>query len=239
MQVMNKTILAAFLVLVIPVLAEGAETERRSVEQFDKLHVSGLLNVRLVEGSGNTVTVTVEGTGLDEVITEVEGKTLSVKMKHGILYDENEIEVQVDISYNIVRDILVTTGSTVTSATELRGDKITIETNAGGDAVLGLNVTTVDLKSASGGKLTVSGNTQSQDTIVNTGGILNAFDLNCSRTYIRVNTGGVAEVTVTQELEAQVGTGGTLRYQGAPPEKTIKKGLGATVKEVKSERLSL
>jgi hypothetical protein len=227
-----KRILACLILFLLPLVpAAAAETQRRSIERFDKLQASGLLEVRLVQGSGKTAEVTVEGTELTEVVTEVEGKTLAVKMKKGILYDENAVKVLVTVSYEVIREIQVTTGAAVVSGGVLRGDKITVEAGSGGDADLQVDVTTLDLKASSGGVLKISGKSQSQDTTVNSGGKLHAFGLGCRSVYIRVNTGGTAEVTAAGELEAQVGTGGILRYRGSPAKTSIKKGLGATVEK--------
>ncbi|MFW6181075.1 MAG: head GIN domain-containing protein [Spirochaetota bacterium] len=228
-----KRILACLVLLLLPLAPAAAETQKRSIERFDKLQASGLLEVRLVEGSGRTAEVAVEGTDPGEVVTTVGGKTLAVKMKKGILYDENTVKVLVTVSYEVLREIQVTTGAVVVSDGVLRGDKITVEAGSGGDADLQVDVTTLDLKAVSGSVLKISGKAQSQDTTVNTGGKLEAFGLDCRSVYIRVNTAGTAEVTAARELEAQVGTGGTLRYRGSPAKTSIKKGLGATVEQVR------
>lgn len=229
---MKYMLTGVLIMLCVPFSLQAAETEHRSIDRFDTLQASGLLEVHLVPGSGRSLDISVEGTGSDEVVIEVQGKTLTVKMKKGILYDEDEVKVQVTVSYELIREIKATTGAEIFSDTLLRGDKITVEVGSGADADVQVDVTTLDLKSASGSLLKISGRAQSQDTTVNSGGKLSAFDLNCVNTYIKVNTGGVAEVTATGELEAQVGTGGTLRYRGSPSKTKIKKGLGATVKEI-------
>lgn len=229
---MKRTLAGLLVLFFLPLSLLAAETQNRFIERFDKVHASGMLEVRLVEGSGRTAAVTVEGTDLAEVVTTVEGKTLSVKMKKGILYDERTVKARVTVSYEVIREIQASTGAVVVSDTTLRGDKIVAEASSGGDADLKVEVITLDLKVVSGSVLKISGRAQSQDTTVNTGGNLHAFGLDCRSAYIRVNTAGTAEVTATGELEAQVGTGGTLRYRGNPSKTSIKKGLGATVEKV-------
>lgn len=213
--------------------AAGADSEIRNVSSFDGIRASGLLEVYLEEGSGNTVRVVVEGTSLDEVVTENDGNTLVVRMKAGILYDEDEVDAKAYVSYTVLRDINVVTGARVISESTLRGDKIAIEMTTGGKADLKLDVNTVDARVVKGSALTLSGNTGSIDATVNFSAELHAYELSCDRVYIAVNSGAVAEVRALKEIEGSAGSGGTLYVKGNPARKSFKKSLGGTVREMK------
>jgi hypothetical protein len=234
MTVRKRPAVILLLLIFLPLahVATGAESEIRNVSSFDGIRASGLLEVILEEGSGNTVRVVVEGTSLDEVVTENDGNTLNVRMKAGILYDEDEVDAKAYVSYSVIRDINIVTGATVTSGSILRGDKVAIEMTTGGKADLKLDVNTVDARVVKGSVLTLSGNTGSIDATVNLSAELHAYELSCDRVYIRVNSGAVAEVTALKEIEGSAGSGGTLRVKGNPSRKSFKKSLGGTVREM-------
>jgi hypothetical protein len=220
------------LILILSGPLEAAESQVRSVSSFDNLRASGLLEVYLTKGTDESVRVVAEGTSLDEVVTENDGKTLVVRMKHGILYNEDEVKVKVYVTYGLIRDISIVTGAKVISEQPLRGDKISIDMTTGGKGTLSLEVNTADLRIVKGSVLTLSGRSESIDATVNTSSELHAYGLTCDRVFIAVNSGGIAEVLPLKEIEGSAGTGGVLYVKGNPLRTSYKKSLGGSVKEV-------
>jgi hypothetical protein len=75
----------------------------------------------------------------------------------------------------------------------------------------------------------VEGETDTLEGYANTGGILTGTDLICQKADIKMNTGGKGEITVKNELEANINTGSDFSYFGTPEVKDVSTALGGSV----------
>lgn len=210
--------------------AVAGETEQRRVTSFDGIRVSGNLTLFIEEGREESLRIEVDGIELDRVMSEVAENSLTVRTKPGVFPETYKIKAYV--TYRKIRDLRASVGAKLYGRSILTGDWINVDVASGAFAELKVNLENLELNIVSGGELTVTGRARTQETTVNTAGKLNAFDLECDNAYIRVNTGGVGRVKVTKLLEANVATGGSLRYKGSPVKQSIKKSTGGAVSEI-------
>jgi hypothetical protein len=233
MSAYMKRVGMAALVLTLAAVCRPAaarESEQRKVGSFDGIRVSGNLTLYIEEGSTESLRVEVDGVELDRVVSEVSDNSLTVRTKSGVFPDVYEIRAYV--TYRTLRNLRAGFGSAVYGSTTVRGDSVDIEVVSNATARLKVDLNNLVVTVASGGELTLTGRAQTQETTANTGGKLDAFELDCDNAYLRVNTGAVCRVKATKLLEATVATGGSLRYKGNPLKQNIKKNTGGTVAEL-------
>jgi len=211
-------------------LALARDTEQRRVSPFDGIRASGNLELFMEEGSQESLRIEVEGVELERVVSEVSENSLTVRAKPGVYPEKYEIKVYV--TYKKLRDIRAASAARLYGRSVLTGDRINVEVATSALAELDVQLENLVVTVASTGELTITGRTRTQETTVNTGGKLNAFDLESENAYVRVNTGGVGRVKATKLIEANVATGGSLRYKGKPAKQSIKKSTGGSVSEI-------
>jgi hypothetical protein len=211
-------------------LAAARESEQRKVSSFDGIRASGNLVLFIEEGSQESLRIEVEGVELDRVVSEVSENSLTVRAKPGVYPEKYEIKVYV--TYRKLRDIRAASAARLYGQSVLSGDRINVEVVTSALAELEVQLENLVVTVASAGELTITGRARTQETTINMGGKLNAFDLDCENAYVRVNTGGAGRVKATKLLEANVGTGGSLRYKGKPAKQSIKKSTGGAVSEI-------
>lgn len=225
-RILKKTVLLFFMVLLSNAVF-ARDSEERVVKSFDDIRVTGRMEVRLEEGKKERLRIEAEGIEISKVFTEHSGGTLKIYIQRGFL--KEDIDVKVYVTYTKLREIHSSALASIKGKSIIKGDKLVVDVNRNGKAELKIDVSTIDLTVSSSGELDISGRTETQNTRVNTGGKLKAFDLDCDNTYIRVNTTGTGEVRANKLLEATVNTAGNLRIKGSPAEETIKSGAGGTV----------
>lgn len=199
-----------------------------SVSDFDQVRIWGNLKVVLMESEENKVNVEYD---LHEVDISVENGVLKVKRDKPLNIDSHDSHaIEVVIEYQRLNGLRAAAGARVSTAKAIVGDHLEMEFVSGAQGKIVIEVNDLDLKTASGAQLKVSGKTYSQRTKVVTGGMLNAHGLLCQRTYIKSNTGGHAKVVATETLEATASTGGMINYEGGPEIISIKDNLGGDVR---------
>jgi len=221
-----KNVLLIFSILLASVSMLSANSI--SVDPFNEIRVWGNLKVILMESEDERVNVE---HGLNDVDISVENGVLRVKRDkplHIDSYDSPAIEVVIE--YQKIYGLRAAAGAHVKNAQKIVGDQLWLEFVSGAQGKLVVEVNDLDIKTASGAELKLSGKTYSQRTKVATGGILRANNLLCQRTYIKSTTGGQAKIVATETIEAKATTGGMIDYEGDPERIEISDSLGGDVR---------
>ena len=203
------------------------ETEERIVASFDIIRATGRVKVFLKPGKSERLRIETRGVEISKVFTELDGTTLKIYIQMGFI-DDN-IDVKVYVTYKELREVHSSALADIQAESVIKGDKLVVDVNSKGRANIKVDVNTLELMVSVSGELEISGKTKTQNTRVNTDGKLKAFNLQCGKTYIKINTAGIAEVRAGELLDAIVHTGGNLRYKGNPSKETIKSTVGGTV----------
>ena len=203
------------------------ETEERIVLPFDIIRATGRVKVILKPGNSERLKIETRGVEISKVFTEQDGTTLKIYIQKGFVDDD--IDVRVFVTYKELREIHSSALADIKAESAVKGDKLVVDVNSKGQARINVDVDTLELMVSVSGYLKISGKTKTQNTSVNSDGMLSAFDLKCEKTYIKINTAGTAEIRAGELLDAKVHTGGNLRYKGKPLKETIKTSVGGTV----------
>ncbi|MBA7542751.1 hypothetical protein ES705_35075 [subsurface metagenome] len=229
-KIINRLFKKAWFVFAFTVFFNSGfavETEERIVASFDIIRATGRVKVFLKPGKSERLRIEARGVGISKVFTELNGTTLKIYTQKGFVDDD--IDVKVYVTYKVLREVHSSALADIQTESAIKGDKLVVDVNSKGQANINVNVNTLELMVSVSGDLTISGKTKTQNTNVNSDGMLKAFDLKCERTYIKINTAGIAEVRAGELLDATVHTGGNLRYKGNPSKETIKSTLGGKV----------
>lgn len=205
------------------------ETEERAIGKFDELSVSGSITLHAVKGTEPKLEIKVKGTTLNKVVANLEARRLKIKMKPGIYKDA---KVEIKLVYTDLRELVANNGAEILLDSVINASFFTVKANTGADITLQVNVESIEMGVSEGSSIHVSGKTQKQDSKAVSGGHIDAVHLESTYAYAKANTGGVVDITVTDELEADIGTGGKLNYEGKPKTETIRSVLGGKAKRL-------
>ena len=89
----------------------------------------------------------------------------------------------------------------------------------------------MQLKACSGSKIKLEGTSKNQDIVINTGTILESKKLTSNQIIITANAGSVAEIYVTDFVDANVRAGGEITIYGKPKQINKKTVAGGKIVE--------
>lgn len=220
-------IFITFLLMLITIIVVGQNREERKIDSFDKLDVFGNIYVEMIQGEKESIILTTKNVDLSEVNTEVNDKLLKINMKSNLFDDDAEVHVV--LTYKEIREIASNASAEIIVKDKIQGDKLFISATSGGRIKLNVELNAIELKSYQGAHIDIEGKSKIQETFVNTGGVLAGANFESDEVFIKMNTGGKAEVIVNKLLDASVNTGASLNYYGKPEKEEINTTLGGKI----------
>ncbi len=220
-------ILTTLLFLSITVLVMGQNRETRDIESFDKLDVFGNINVVMNQGEKESIVITTKNVDLSEVSTEVKDKMLKISMKSNLFDDDAEVNVV--LTYKEIQEINSNASADIDIKDLISGDKLIATATSGGRIIMKVDLNAIELKVYQGAHIDITGKVKVQESYVNTGGVLSGANFESDEAYMKMNTGGQAEIIVKNLLDANVNTGASLNYFGTPGKEEIKTTLGGKI----------
>ncbi|AKH93851.1 hypothetical protein M876_04625 [Elizabethkingia anophelis FMS-007] len=218
-----KSILAG-AIAIVAVQFSFAQTVK-NVGTFSSLKVYDKIPVVLIPSTSNKVEVNGKKSSDVEVINK--NGELKVRMTTTNLLQGDDVKVRV--FYDRLNDIQASQGATVSNEGVLEGNKIVLTANEGSSIIMGLKAKTLEVKSNTGGLITLSGHANNQNAIVNTGAKYYGKQLATTTTSVTVNAGGEAEVSATESVDAKTRAGGNITVYGNPADKKTKKIAGGNI----------
>lgn len=216
------------IVLVFTSISLNAQNrEKREIQAFDKISVFGNIEVEMIKGDQETVEIFTRNVEISDVDIAVDDRLLKIKMKSNLFDDD--VEVKVKVVYKEIREIASNAAADVVIKDLIKTDKLFLDATSGARIKLKVDLNATDIKAYQGAHIDIAGKTKLLESFVNTGGILSASNFTCDEVYIKMNTGGKAELIVNKLLDAGVNTGASLNYFGTPEKENIKTSLGGKV----------
>lgn len=207
--------------------ANAQDFETREINSFDKIDVFGNIKIEMKLGDKESLKIETKNVDPSEVVTAVKDKLLKIKMNSNLFDDE--VKVKIYLTFKEIREITSNASAEIKILDEVKGDKIFAEATSGGRILMKVQLNAIELKSYQGAHIDVSGSCKIQESFVNTGGVLSASNFECDEVFIRMNTGGKAEIIANKRIEANVNTGASLSFFGKPENETLNTTLGGKI----------
>lgn len=226
-----KTILPVLcLLLVACLLVPSHAQDFRKLEDFNAINIAGKLEVELIPADENSATIYPDGISADDVSVYIKGNTLKIQLYESWLKDDEE--ARIEIKYKAIDDLRVSAGAIVTHETALKSDSLTVRVSSAGELDLVVNTKFLKAYAIEGGELTINGQAEAQDVTAGTGGQYYGLGLECNDTEVNANTGGEADVTAYEKLDANANTGGIINYKGSPEMKSTRSFIAGDINKI-------
>ena len=197
------------------------------LKDFDDLKVFDKLSVTLVASTENKAVIT--GTSQSKV--EIVNKNGLLKIRMPLTKLMSGDEAKVTLYFKKIQSIDANEGSSVNSADIFKQTTLNLATQEGAKITVVLDVDKASIKAYSGGIIKIIGKAVTQSVSINSGGILEAGDLETSQTTVSLSAGGSADVRASSLVDAKVKAGGTIFIYGKPKEIRQETFMGGTIVE--------
>ena len=222
----NQFLIILFCFSIVAVIAQ--ETEVRAVGTFRGVKVSEAIDVYLKKGDKESVKVVVTGTSPSNVLTEVSGSMLKVRMKDGNYRNRS---VKVYVTYVYLDRISSSSASNVFSEGTIKTGSIEINASSAASVELSLDAESVTVDVASAGDATLEGKAKSLTVEASSAGSIDAYKLDCENVGASASSAGSAKISVSKALNAKASSGGSIRYRGNPGKTNSSASSGGSVKK--------
>jgi len=211
---MKKTIIASILIfLFISLLGQSNEkSEVRKLKPFDKIIISKGINVTLQEGEEPEAEIVILNAKLSEVIIEQKGKEVTIRMKSK---SNKNVAVSVYLTFQNLTEISAKTGGKIDSEDVIETNQLKIDAALGAEIELEVEVNKL-IVLATTSSVRISGTAETIDINTTSGGKYLGFELECKEANVRATTSSIAQIFVTEKLEAFSSSGATVEYIGEP-----------------------
>lgn len=197
----------------------------KDISAFTEIKVFDLIEVELIKSDKNQVVIS--GFNIDDVKIIEDDNMLRIRMHTDTRFNGKDTEVKV---YYTGLDIIdANEGSFITSIAPIQQETLIIRTQEGGKVKATVATTTATFKAVSGGVINVSGTSDKQEIIINSGGEFNGESLETKETQVKVTAGGSADVFATEKIDAKVRAGGYIYIYGNPKDVTKKRFAGGKI----------
>ena len=136
-----------------------AKTESRDVEAFSQIVVGGLVHVEIKQGDQAGIEVSAFGIDLEDIVTRVEGETLTVTTTG---HQRGE-SISIYVTYEALAAIKTTGAATIETDGPINAESLRVVISDTGDADLELNVEELTIEMRDNGNLTLNGRAKVQN----------------------------------------------------------------------------
>jgi hypothetical protein len=206
------------------------QSEVRKTGSFKGVKVSQAIDLYLKKGDKESVKVVVTGSELSDVVTEVEGTTLRIKMRdnHGFF---SKVDAKVYVTYVELEKISASTASNVFSDGVIKTNNLDIGVSSAANVELSLDASSVMVDISSAGEVVLEGKTSKLEVEVSSAGELNAYKLESETVIARASGAGDAKISVSKDLDAHASSAADIRYRGNPSRTNTHSSSGGSVKK--------
>lgn len=217
----------AFLIVAILSAQFASAQESKNLGDFTAVRVFDQIDAMLVKADENRIELTGPGAGDVEVVTK--NNELKVRMKLSKLLQGDDVSATVYYKGNI-NTVEASEGARVASNDTFTGTAFELNAKEGAEIKLDLDVQKLKSKAKSGGILNISGKAENHDIAINSGGIMEAKELETRQTTISITAGGEADIYATDYVDAKTKAGGDINIFGNPKQVDKNQFAGGTIK---------
>lgn len=232
---MKRLLLPIFVLIAFAAISQGRGDFTREVSEFRKIKAGNGVKVNLLQGKSGQITIHSHGIAPEDIITEVNGKTLKLSIDAwSQLREKNKRwEVEIDVPVEKLDEITSVTGARVVGDFKLSGRKILITGNTGGELYLDLEMEEVIVNASTGSILKLKGQTDYLEVTSNMGSEVEAYTLHANYVLAKASMGGTLEVYARNEVNSNASFGGVIEVTGNPSRTHTRKTLGGEVSGVR------
>jgi hypothetical protein len=235
----NKLFIPAGIIMLV--LLYGFISPFRTDSQVDDFKVVKLkinAHVFLKQGNTNEVKINAPEKVKDEIVTDVEGETLTIKYKNlkswkSIKKLIPEKGINIYVTMKEVEGLAVAGSGDISADGAIEGDDLVLKISGSGDIIIPkLMADELSIGIAGSGNVKIGGEADDLTISIAGSGDINAGSLDVDDAYVKISGSGNCEIGESDELKIAIAGSGDLKYRGNPD--VIKKIAGSgSVKRIK------
>jgi len=205
--------------------------QTKNLQPFTAISTSGSVQVELVKGSSPKAEYTILKGDADDLVIEVKGDELKVKIKsNSSFWKSSQTKAKVTVYYQNLSSIDCSAGSSLTSESELTSNAMDIETSNGASCRVIIKADDVQIDASSGATLSISGSCGTVNYDASSGASIHGESLLATNAMADVSSGANIKLHADKKLRADASSGGSIRYKGNPEKTDVHSSVSGSIK---------
>ncbi len=235
MKTVSKIIGIFCLVAIFATQLFAQQKEERALSSFNKINVSGGIDIVLTEGDKEMVLIEAKGIDLDKIITEVNQDELKIKLKDGKDWGwgwGKDTEVKVYVTYKTLQAFRNSGSSDVVCNSVIKSENFELKMSGSGDFKGEIATKDLTLSISGSADVYLKGKAEKQEVAISGSGNLEAKDLEGKTVKVSISGSGDAKVWASESIDAKVSGSGDIDYKGNPAKVVSKVSGSGTISSV-------
>jgi hypothetical protein len=190
--------------------------EVRTVDKFDGIDLGTSADVKLTQGTPQSVTIEGRARDVEKIITEIDGSNLQIRTQSG---SWNMKKVTIYITMEHVKELHVSGSGSIVAQTPINGNNLAFHVSGSGSIEIG-NLKAANLSShiSGSGSIKLSGKeeTKMHEMHISGSGDVNVTELPTQEVTVHISGSGDCRVNASNKLVARVSGSGSVYYSGKP-----------------------
>jgi hypothetical protein len=202
--------------------------DRTVADAFNSVSVDKDLDVIIIQGAKQSITVETDQNLQEHIKIEVKGNELKITSDANIKADTKRITV---VLANI-ESLSAASSATIKAESLVKSDKISLSSSSDGNIQLNLEVNNLECETSSGGHIEIAGRTEKLETQTSSGGNINAKTLKAKTVKANASSGGLITVNPSDYLSAEASSGAKIFYVTTPAKLKQEASSGGVVSQL-------
>ena len=190
-------------------------TQQITTQKYDKINVSGSIDVELVRGNEGSIILEAEENLIEYIEIYCKNNTLTIKIRNNTYIDNNK-QIKVLVPLEEISEVSLAGSSTIVGRDAFEMENLEVSVAGSGEMSINITAQKLVLNVVGSGTLGIKGTTQNCTINVAGSGNLQGERLICKNVVARVAGSGVSIFTCNETLKAYVIGSGSIQYKGNP-----------------------
>jgi len=204
----------------------NVQKKDREIASFSVISASSGLDVYVVQGDKESLTIEVDENLMEHIITRVKGDELILKVDCNI---RRATKMIVYVTLVNVHEINVSSGADFETRGLINASNLDISVSSGADAKMEINAKELSCSVSSGADARLQGKADYFAGKASSGSDLRAKELIAKTCKAKASSGGDVSVYASEAIEAHASSGGDVSYYGNPKKVNVSDSSGGDV----------
>ncbi|MBC6368637.1 head GIN domain-containing protein [Algoriphagus sp. AK58] len=217
---LSSVVFSLILFMAVVFTANAQKSETRTPGSFTKVETGGSWDVTITKGSKDEVRLESNSFDLSKVITEVDGRTLKIKLEKGTY---RNVDLSVHITVRELESVGVSGSGNVKLLSDFGSEQFALGSSGSGVIeTRKINAYRLDVGMSGSGEIRIAGG-EVEDLHIGQSGSGNFEGINLIAQTVKIGKSGSGQTSVTAEKSLTVGSSGSgnVYYKGNPENQSI------------------
>jgi len=192
-----------------------AGKQDRQVKNFNKIEISGAFNVTLTQGSVEKLTIEASDDILSDIITEVKGGTLIIRLENNLRIPRGS-DMNAELTFINLDGIDLSGAVKVTGTNPMKFSRLEIEGSGATEITLDLSATALDCDFSGASEIKLKGNAPLFEADLSGASNIEAAGFLTRSCVIECSGASNASVYATESLKVEGSGASNISYTGNP-----------------------